>query len=293
MRLDKHLSEKYSELSRTKIQKMIKNGDVLVDGEKVAASFKLNGSEKINVKEAAAEDFTLKAEDLSLDVVFEDGNFLIINKPYGMVVHPSDTGHRSGTVVNALLDKIKPEFGDSVRPGIVHRLDKDTSGLLIVAKNLKTYEYFVEIFKARKIKKGYLALVVGRPEHPEGIIDSPIVRDETSRKKMTVMSNKASKKAVTAYKVIEEFGATSLIEVDLKTGRTHQIRVHMAAIGYPVVMDTVYGKVGFNRKFKEEFGLGRQFLHAFSLSFISPTTKKKVDFKSDLPSDLKQIIEAI
>lgn len=234
-----------------------------------------------------------------LNILYEDSSCMVIDKPAGIVVHPGEDGKHAGeTVSDAILPKISKELCKSDRPGIVHRLDKDTSGVLIVAKTLKGYENLVKQFKERQIHKIYLALVFGKLKYPEGIIDSPIGRNLNDRKKMWVQSEEFGKEAKSRYKVIKEFNVVngvmaSLIEVKIETGRTHQIRVHMSAIGYPVIGDAVYGKKKINAIFTKKFGLSRQFLHAHEISFVSPKTKKTVSVRSELSDDLKEILEKL
>jgi 23S rRNA pseudouridine1911/1915/1917 synthase len=289
IRVDKYLAAKKPEYSRSKIQKMIKTGEVLVNGGKVKASKVLNEGDDIKINEEAEVEQKIEKEDLPVDILLEEKDYLVIDKPAGMVVHPSDTGHFKGTVVNAMMGKVKKGVGEDFRPGIVHRIDKDTSGALIVARTQEGYEYFVEQFKKRKIRKIYKALVKGILLHKEGIIDSPISRDVKSRKKMGLVSEKDGKSAISRYKVVQEFENQSLLEVEIETGRTHQIRVHMSAIDHPVIGDNTYGAGSYNRKFKEKFGLRRQFLHAERLEFIDVYGKKK-KIVVDLPKDLKNVL---
>ncbi|NIA01928.1 MAG: RluA family pseudouridine synthase [Nitrospirae bacterium] len=292
IRLDKFLVIEKLEFSRSKIQKMIKNGDVLVNGKTAKVSRFLNKGDKVEIIVGKQEKREIQKEDIEIEILFEGKDYLVIDKPAGIVVHPSETGHSKGTVVNALLDKVDKGVGEEFRPGIVHRLDKDTSGALIVAKTKEGYKYFVEQFKKRKVKKEYLALVKGILIHKEGIIDSPISRDVKSRKKMGLASEKEGKRAVSKYKVKEEFDDLSLVEVEIETGRTHQIRVHMAAIDHPVVGDNTYGVGSYNRRFKEKYGLRRQFLHAERLEFKDLEGKKK-KIVVDLPEDLKNVLSKL
>lgn len=293
-RLDKFLSGDLEGFSRSQIQKRLASGDILVNGERKKASYVLESGDKIYLKDFSKNlNSEICAEDIDLDILYEDGNILVIDKPAGMVVHPGEGGaHRSGTVVNAILNRVKDEF-DENRPGIVHRLDKDTSGLLLIARNRKVYEHFVGQFKKRAVKKKYLALVCGILEYKEGVIDSPIGRNLRDRKKMGLVSGGKGKEAVSIYKVIEEYefdrNKFSLVEVGIKTGRTHQIRVHMAGIGHSVVGDKVYGNRGVNKLFREKLGLDRQFLHASNLSFIS-MDGSIMTFESKMPSLLEGII---
>jgi 23S rRNA pseudouridine1911/1915/1917 synthase len=231
-------------------------------------------------------------------ILYEGNDYFVVDKPAGVVVHRSETSRGGEFLIDAFLDKIDENVGESFRPGIVHRLDKDTSGLLIIAKTQRGYEYFVSQFKRRAVKKKYLALVKGILEHKEGIIDSPIGRDVRNRKRMGVVAERMGKNAVSRFKVLKELevdkkASVSLVEIEIETGRTHQIRVHMAAIGHGVVGDNTYGIGSFNRKFKEKFGLERQFLHACELGFKDPDTKKKILVTSELPEDLGSVMKKI
>ncbi len=294
MRIDKYLALRMPDVSRSRLQKMIRDGSVLVNGGKVKASYVLKEGDDVSVNEVESGEVKLKKEDIDLKVLYECEDFMVIEKPAGVVVHPGESGHMKGTVVNALLDKIDEGVGEVGRPGIVHRLDKDTSGVLIVAKTKRGYKHFVEQFKGRKVQKVYLTLVKGVPEHKEGVIDSPISRNVRSRKKMGLVSEREGRKAISRYKIVKEYETlkgsfVSLVEVQIETGRTHQIRVHMAGIGYPVVGDNTYGMGSFNRRFKEKFGLKRQFLHAKELEFVDLDGKKK-KIVSDLPRDLSEVL---
>lgn len=299
MRLDKFLATVYSDLSRSKLQKMVKSGGVLVNQKPTKSSHILSLEDSVYVKDIVEGDFfELVSENLGLPILHEDDEFLIVDKPAGMVVHPSDSGHRSGTVVNALLDKIEEGVGEAMRPGIIHRLDKDTSGLLVVAKTQTAFSSLCAQFKDRTVKKTYLTLVHGSLLHKEGVIDAPMARSVGDRKKMGVAGEKGGKMAVSAYKVLREFTvdkktSVSLLEVEIKTGRTHQIRVHMAAIDHPVIGDTSYGISSFNHSFSAKFGLKRQFLHAYTIELKHPVTGKVLTFKSDLPRDLNEVIKKL
>lgn len=299
MRLDKYLSEKYPQFSRSKIQDLIKTFKVKVNGEVVQKpSFSISDAENVEVKLPEEEVLSLKSEDLNLPVIAESEDFIVINKPASVVVHPDeDGGNMSGTVVNAFLDKLDFPAGFGLRPGVVHRLDKDTSGILLLARNEESLAFFQKQFKDRVVEKTYLALVKGRLEQKEGVIDSPIGRSVRDRKKMAIVSNKEGKEAVSIYKVVEEFEFkakefVSLVEVQIKTGRTHQIRVHMAAIGHPVVGDSAYGDRNLNKVFKEDFGLERQFLHAWKLAF-NDLDKKKLRFEAELSDDLNSVLKVL
>lgn len=295
MRLDKFLAVVYDDLSRSQLQKMIKSGGVLVNQKLAKPSYTLSLTDNVYVKDLEGDFFELVSEDLGLPILHEDDEFLVVDKPAGMVVHPSESGHRSGTVVNAVLDKVAEGVGEALRPGIVHRLDKDTSGLLLVAKTQTAFDSLSAQFKKRSVKKKYLALVYGALLHAEGIIDAPLARSIGDRKKMGLARGKGGKKAISAYKVLKEFKIdkktiVSLLEIEIKTGRTHQIRVHMAALDHPVIGDTSYGIASFNGSFSAKFGLKRQFLHAYTLELAHPVTGKALNFKSDLADDLNGVI---
>lgn len=224
-------------------------------------------------------------------ILYEDDNCLVVDKPANILVHPKE-GQKDlkGTIITAFLDKIKQNDFDAFRPGVVHRLDKDTSGVLLLAKNKSAYDDLVGQFKARTIKKSYLALVRGIMQHKEAVIDSPIGRSLRNRKKMALVTLSLGKNAVSEYKVIKEFGNVSLLRVRIRTGRTHQIRVHMAGIGHPVVGDNIYGDKKFDKVFREKFDLERQFLHAEVIKFKLPGTKKTKTVSSKLPDDLETVL---
>jgi len=295
-RLDVYLAERLDDLSRSQIKNLIKKGKVLVNNEKVKVKHSLHENDEVFVKDIDTSPFKIIEKKRNLEIVFENSNLLIINKPPGLVVHPSDSSlHDNNTVINALISKISDvdKYSDQYRPGIVHRLDKDSSGLLILAKNKRSYDYLIGQFKDKKIKKSYLTLVQGKLTHKEGLIDSPIGRDVKDRKKMSVVGKLKGKSALSEYKVLKEIeidGAFfSLVKINLITGRTHQIRVHMSAIGHSVVGDQVYGNRNVNKLFKEIYGLERQFLHAFKLSFLN-MNGELLDFEIDLAEDLNGIV---
>lgn len=234
----------------------------------------------------------------SLNILYEAKDFLVIDKPNGISVHPAKMDSKEKTLINLFIDKIDKNVGDPLRPGIVHRLDKDTSGVMIIARTNKGYDYFVDQFKQHKIKKVYLALVKGILEFKEGIIDSPISRDLKNRKRMSVTSQRRGKMAISQYKVLKEYSFdnktyVSLVEIAPETGRTHQIRVHFAAISHPIICDEVYGIRSFNKSFKEKFKLDRQFLHAHQVSFKDPLTKKLIKIKAELPEDLSLVLQSL
>ncbi len=294
-RLDKFLSEKYKDFSRTIIQKLIKEGEVLVNFKPSNSNYKLKEDDDINIKLPDLEEFKMpEAEDIKLDIVFENKDLAIINKPSGMVVHPTDEGkHFSGSLVNALLNKFGSKglsnIGGPLRPGIVHRLDKDTSGLLIIAKNNKIHRYLIKKMKDRKIEKIYYALVLGKLETPQGTIDAPLSRARRDYKKVALSGEGEGREAITKYTVKSEYdfknNLFTLVEARILTGRTHQIRVHFASIGHPVIGDEIYG----NKKINSLFDLNRFFLHAAELKFKMPDGTE-INVKKDLPKELKKVI---
>ncbi len=279
-RLDQWLAQAIPQLSRSQLQKLIRQGQVLVAGQPARPSAALQPGDVVTVHLPAPEPAALQPETTPLDVVYEDDDLVVINKPAGMVVHPAQ-GHTSGTLVNALLARYpdlavlaEDDSGAADRPGIVHRLDRDTSGLMIVARTPAALRRLQQQFKARTVEKIYLALVFGRPEAAEGIIDVPLGRDPRFRQKIAPRAD--GKPARTHYRVIEDFGAYSLLEIGLETGRTHQIRVHLAWLKCPVVGDTVYGRK------KNALGLKRQFLHAWRLAFQHPRTGETIQLEAPL-----------
>ena len=284
IRLDKYLAKEYPELSRSRLQKLIEQGYIEVNGCGARASQKLNLGDEIRVSLPPPAQVSLVAEPIPVDVIYEDDDLLLVNKPAGLVVHPSP-GHTTHTLVNALLSRCPDlaNFGDAMRPGIVHRLDRDTSGLMIVAKNSAAQQYLINQFKARSVSKGYLVLVKGKLTPSQGIIDASVGRDPSNRKRMAVVSG--GRQARTRYKVKEYLGDYTLLEVITETGRTHQIRVHLSAIGYPVVGDPIYGVRSVYVK--------RQFVHACRLGFHLPATGEYREFTCELPSDLKQAMRLI
>jgi 23S rRNA pseudouridine1911/1915/1917 synthase len=284
IRLDKYLAKEYPELSRSRLQKLIEQGCILVNGCEAKASQKLNVGDRIHVSLPPPEQVSLVAEPIPLDVIYEDDDLLLIDKPAGLVVHPSP-GHTAHTLVNALLARCPDlaNFGDVMRPGIVHRLDRDTSGLMIVAKNSAAQQHLINQFKARAVSKSYLVLVKGKLTPSQGIIDASVGRDPSNRKRMAVVSG--GRQAQTRYKVKEYLGDYTLLDVITETGRTHQIRVHLSAIGYPVVGDPIYGVKSAYVK--------RQFVHAYRLGFHLPASGEYREFTCELPPDLKQALRFI
>jgi len=282
-RLDKYLAEQ-CQISRSYAKKLISEGQVTVNGRSAKASQKLNIGDRIVAEILPPSPISLAPEAIPLKVIYEDNDLIVIDKPAGLVVHPA-AGHHSGTLVNAILAHC-PDLGTikgTVRPGIVHRLDRDTSGLMMVAKNDAAHASLSRQIKQRSIKKGYLALLVGHLSPDQGAIEAPIGRHPKDRKRMAVVSG--GREARTAYKVIEYFDGYTLVEAMPETGRTHQIRVHFAAIGHPIFGDPVYGK--------RSPLLGRQFLHAYKLGFTLPSSGKYVEFKAELPPDLDDVLNKL
>ncbi len=289
VRLDKFLSSHLTDYSRSRLQGLIIDGFVKVDELPVVISrFKVEKGSKVEIVIPPAKPVGLEPEDIPLDIIFENKDLMIVNKPAGMVVHPSP-GHYSGTLVHAALSHI-PDLegiGGEERPGIVHRLDKETSGLIIVAKNERAHRWLQDQFRLRKVHKTYLALVDGKPPTPTGRVEAEITRDPAHRKQMAVVSEGRGREAVTEYKVIESFPHHSLIEAHPFTGRTHQIRLHMAFLKCPIVGDTLYG-----HKHKS-VEISRQFLHAAKISLVLPGEKAERSFEAPLPPDLTFILDQL
>lgn len=285
-RIDTYIPSK-SEYSRAMIQKMMDNGNILVNGKKVKVSYKVQADDEITIKEQAAKEISLEAQDIPIEVLYEDNDIIVVNKPKGMVVHPAN-GNPDGTLVNAIMSICKDSLsgiGGEIRPGIVHRLDKDTSGALIVAKNDKSHIKMSEQIKNHEVEKTYIALVKGFVKENEATINMPIGRNLKDRKKMAV--RKEGKNAVTHFKVIERFPNYTLLEVKIETGRTHQIRVHLSEIGYPIVGDEVYSNG------KNEWNIHGQCLHAKSLKFKHPITEKEMCIEAPMPEYFQNIIKEL
>ena len=286
-RIDKYISSKNEDISRVMVQRLIDEGNILVNGKETKASYKVQAGDKILVKIEDPKPTELVPQEIPLDVVYEDDDILVINKQKGLVVHPGN-GNQDGTLVNAILARCKDSLsgiGGEIRPGIVHRIDKDTSGLLIVAKNDKAHINMSNQIKEHKVKKTYLALVRGVVKENYATINMPIARSTKDRVKMAVDKN--GKEAVTHIKVLERFNGYTFIEVNIETGRTHQIRVHMAQIGYPLVGDFVYSNG------KNPFGVEGQMLHSYKLEFEHPITGKKMELTAELPKYFKDVLEEL
>ena len=311
------LSAQGEPISRSRIQLLLEQGDVLVDGKREKASLKLRGRERIAITgEPHPAPLKAMAEDIPLDVIYEDKDLAVVNKPAGMMVHAgsgqSEDARSRGTLVNALLHRFNKlsSTGGELRPGIVHRLDKDTSGLIVVAKNDRAHAALGEMFASRQMKKTYLALVQGKLEKEKGTITAGVSRDPMRRTRMTVHPNENARSAVSHYEVVRRletrFGKFTLVRVRIETGRTHQIRVHMASIGHPVVGDSLYGGAGqltdqvaaqaaqskaARRKADPEvLRLGRNFLHAARLEFVHPVTSKLLQLEAPLPDELDRFL---
>lgn len=284
IRLDQYLVEEL-EISRSKIQKLIKDGRITLNEKQVNVSALVKLGDIITVSDNLDFEINITGEDIPLDIVYEDKYLLVINKPSGMVVHPAP-GNYHGTMVNALIYRFELSSKDPIRPGIVHRIDKDTSGLLVVAKDDYTHELLSDMISKKEVERIYYALVDGIIPHETGTIDAPIGRDPNNRQKMKV-TDINSKNAVTHFRVLKRYSTNqTLIECKLETGRTHQIRVHMAYIGYPIYNDPVYGKT----KHPSSFG---QFLHSKRLKFIHPITHELLEFDTPLPDEFKNYLDKI
>ncbi len=283
-RLDKYVSERCPGLTRTQVQKLIASDYIQVNNRLAKAGLKLDVGDIVRVIISLTPPSTLSAEDIPLSIIYEDDDLLVVDKPAGLTVHPAP-GHPSHTLVNAILSHFPhlADIGDSPRPGIVHRLDRDTSGVMLVAKNATAQANLTEQFRTRSVVKAYLVLVKGRLTPESGIIEAPIGRNPRNRKLMAVVAE--GREARTEYRVVKYIGDFTLLEVIPETGRTHQIRVHLAAIGYPVVGDKIYGVKSRH--------LSRQFVHASRLGFHLPSTGEYVEFESELPPDLAQALKDV
>jgi 23S rRNA pseudouridine1911/1915/1917 synthase len=287
LRLDKAISMKDKDLSRVAVQRMIDEENILVNGKKAKASYKIALGDIISIEKEEPKEIELKPQDIPLDIVYEDNDIVVVNKQKGLVVHPGN-GNPDGTLVNAIMNKCKDSLsgiGGEIRPGIVHRIDKDTSGLLIIAKNDKAHINMSEQIKNHEVKKTYLALIRGVLKENNATIDMPIARSTKDRTKMAV--SKTGKNAVTHVKVLERFKGYTYIEVNIETGRTHQIRVHLSQIGYPIVGDYVYSNG------KNPFDVVGQMLHSYKLEFKHPITGKEMCLVADIPDYFKKVLDEL
>ena len=287
-RIDSFIPMVQEDISRSMVQKLIEQKNIKVNGKETKHSYKLKLNDEIEIFVPEAKEIDLKAQDIPLNVIYEDNDIIVINKPKGMVVHPAN-GNPDGTLVNAVMNKCKDSLsgiGGEIRPGIVHRLDKDTSGAIIVAKNDKAHIALSEQLKNHEVKKTYLALVRGIIKENEATINMPIARSKKDRKKMDV--DKDGKEAITHFKVLGRYkNKYTLLQINLETGRTHQIRVHLSHIGYPIIGDEVYSNG------KNEWNVSGQCLHAWKLEFIHPITGKKISLEAEIPEYLKNIIKEL
>lgn len=286
-RIDLYLSEKIEDMSRSQVQKLIGEGNIKVNNKDIKSNYKIKINDSIEIIIPEPVMLEVVPEDIDIEIMYEDDDIVVVNKPQGMVVHPA-AGNYTGTLVNALLAKCSNLSGINgvIRPGIVHRIDKDTSGVLVVAKNDNAHKFLAEQIKAHSMKRIYMALVEGVIKNDEGTIDVPIGRHPVERKRMAVVQ-KNGRNAVTHYKVLERYKANTLVEARLETGRTHQIRVHMSYIGHPLVGDPVYGYK------KQNFKLQGQALHAMTLGFIHPSTGEYMEFNSPLPEYYEMLLNKL
>jgi len=298
LRLDVFVSGKYPSLSRSQVKKMIEDGEIRLNGLVVSkAGLKLRTGDVVEFALRPAQPWQVAAQDIPLHILYEDRHLLVIDKPAGMVIHPAP-GHREGTLVNAILHHCDDlsGIGGVIRPGIVHRLDKDTSGVLLVAKNDETHRHLSEQFREHQVKKTYKALVFGSPAEEEGTIALPVGRHPEDRKKMSTRSRRG-KEAVTRWRVAGRYGETTLLDVDIETGRTHQIRVHLSSIGHPVVGDRVYGGGGRLKSVRDPAlrarlsAMPRQALHAWRIAFSHPVDKREMEFVAPLPEDMRHLMD--
>lgn len=285
-RLDKFIADN-SDISRSYAAKLCEDGLVMCGGKQLAKKYEITGGEEIEIDVPEPEELSIEPEDIPLDIVYEDSDVIVVNKPQGLCVHPAP-GNESGTLVNGLVYHCGGELSainGVIRPGIVHRIDKDTSGLLIVAKNNEAHLKLSEQLKERKAMRKYVALVNGNIKEDGGTINKPIARNPVDRKKMAVVQG--GREAITHFNVLERFGQYTLVECILETGRTHQIRVHMASIGHSIVGDPLYGIK------KEKFNLQGQLLHAKTIGFVHPTTGEMMEFSSEIPEHFQNILEKL
>ena len=288
VRIDKYLAEQLPDITRSYLQKLLKDGSVQMNGKPVKASTKTAAGALIVLTIPEPEEPEILPEDIPLDILYEDSDVILINKPKDMVVHPA-AGHYTGTLVNALMYHCKGDLSGIngvLRPGIVHRIDKDTTGVLIVCKNDRAHNALAEQLKEHSITRKYRAIVCGNLKEDEGTVDAPLGRHPQDRKRMAIVRS-GGKRAVTHYRVLERFGNYTYIECRLETGRTHQIRVHMASLGHPLLGDEIYGRA------KSPFKLEGQTLHAMVLGFIHPTTGEYMEFEAPLPEYFEKLLEKL
>lgn len=287
-RIDSYIPSIEKEISRSAVQRLIEEENIKVNGEKTKVSYKVKLNDEIEINIPEAKEIDLKAQEIPLNIIYEDNDIVVVNKPKGMVVHPAN-GNLDGTLVNAIMAHCKDSLsgiGGEIRPGIVHRLDKDTSGAIIVAKNDKSHINLSEGLKNHQVKKTYIALVRGIIKENEATINMPIARSTKDRKKMAV--DKKGKTAITHFKVLGRYKARyTLLEINIETGRTHQIRVHLSHIGFPIVGDEVYSNG------KNEWGIKGQCLHAWKIEFQHPTTKKMLSLEAEIPPYFQKIIKEL
>jgi 23S rRNA pseudouridine1911/1915/1917 synthase len=296
-RLDRALAAAIPTLSRERLKTLIRSGAVEAQGGAIRdPATKVKGGEQLSVAVPDPVPAHNEPQDIPLTIVFEDAHLLVVDKPAGLVVHPA-AGNFDGTLVNALLHHCAGKLsgiGGVARPGIVHRIDKDTSGLLVVAKTDVAHEGLARQFAAHSIERRYLAIVSGSPKTSEGIVDAPLARSAANRKKIAIVEGNRGKRAVTHWKRLNALREAALLECRLETGRTHQVRVHMASIGHPLVGDPVYGRTGGTHgKLLDELGFHRQALHAAKLGFTHPVTKSRLSFASAMPADMQELINAL
>lgn len=286
-RIDAYLSQKNEDISRVAVQRLIGEEKILVNGKKIKPSYKVQENDHITLEEEKPKEISLKPQEIPIEIIYEDKDIIVVNKPKGLVVHPAN-GNLDGTLVNAIMAICKDSLsgiGGEIRPGIVHRLDKDTSGILIVAKNDKAHINLSEQIKNHEVEKTYIALVRGVVKENEATINMPIGRSSKDRKKMAVVKN--GKNAITHFKVLKRYNNYTLLEVKIETGRTHQIRVHLTQIGYPIVGDTTYSSG------KNEWNVQGQCLHAKSLKFRHPITNKEMYLEAKLPEYFEKILKEL
>lgn len=291
-RLDKWLANRLPELSRSRIQALIRGGLVFVGGRAAKANHAVRAGDVVDLEVPAPVAVELRPEPIPLDVLYEDSDIIVVNKPAGLVVHPAP-GHPGGTLVNALLNHCRDlaGIGGELRPGIVHRLDKDTSGALVAAKNEVAMRRLVSLFKGRHVTKVYVAIVAGVPSPPAGLLETLVGRSRHDRQKMTVNPSSGGREAVTRYETVESYEGASLLRVRIETGRSHQIRVHMSHIGNSILGDAKYGRA--RRIPGTDQPVERQMLHAASLSFRHPRSGRAMEFQAPLPADMEAVLAAL